>query len=64
MSTALWSAGAAGGKATKKSLALVNIDLQGNNTKLVSKTYEKLAEGTEKLSMSLHLSPAEEHPNT
>ena len=64
MSTALWSAGAAGGKATKKSLALVNIDLQGNNTKLVSKTYEKLAEGTEKLSMSLRLSPAEEHPNT
>lgn len=35
MSTALWSAGAAGGKATKKSLALVNIDLQGSNAKII-----------------------------
>ena len=64
MSTALWSAGAAGGKATKKSLALVNIDLQGSNAKdSQGAKWRQLAGAAERLSMctaeehSRHLNP-------
>ena len=61
MSTALWSAGAAGGKATKKSLALVKIDLQ---CKVVGSKLREADKGHREAVNPDKICSADEHPNT